>query len=378
MKLLGILVAFALVPVVCVGIISLTEMNQASNDVQNNISSLSTSLNRSALTVMPGDADQVQLAIAKARQYDEFFQRIASENEQVASYAGSFTTNESCVPPGIWIAPTGSNQAASEKRDATIRSLCVPARMMQSLLKAEPSLYFTYIGTADGVLVTWPYSETISSTAPFGYKDMPYYSEARLLKTTVWTGPYVNSKGLHAMTITTPIYRGTEFAGIAGMDLSIESIYRDLSSMKGRGYPFIIDRNGLIIARPADRPEAALKAIFDVDNLNEASSPDVRALAKGMLKGSSGSIVLGLGESDGYVAYSSITSLGWTLGIAYPAEDMSLPARYIDSGIKAVAKSTTQGLDDASRKSPGFCLHHHCSDCIQRACCRILAESPGR
>src|SRR5664280_2937873 len=86
LKLLLILVAFALVPVICVGIISLVEMNQASNDVQNNISGLSTSLNRSALTVMPSDADQVQLAIAKAHQYDEFFQRIASENELVAGY----------------------------------------------------------------------------------------------------------------------------------------------------------------------------------------------------------------------------------------------------------------------------------------------------
>jgi len=351
LKLLLILVAFALVPVICVGIVSLVEMNQASIDVQNNISGLSTSLNRSALTVMPSDADQVQLAIAKARQYDEFFQRIASENELVAGYEGTFSTNESCIPPGIWIAPTGSNQNASGKRDVTIRSLCVPARMMQSLINAEPSLSLTYIGTEDGILVTWPYSsQTIGSTAPFGYKDMPYYSEAKLKKTTIWTGPYVNSKGLHAMTITTPIYRGREFAGIVGMDLSVESIYRDLSSMKGRGYPFIIDGKGLIISRPDDKPDATIKDLFEADNLNEATSPDVRALAKGMLAGSSGSIVVGLGNSDGYVAYSRITSLGWTLGIAYPAEEMSLPARFIDSGIKAVAKSTTQGLDDASRR----------------------------
>ncbi|MCX6670015.1 MAG: hypothetical protein NTV25_09495, partial [Methanothrix sp.] len=61
LKLLGILVAFALVPMISVGIISLMEMNQASLDVQNNISSLSTSLNRSALTVAPNDADQMQL-----------------------------------------------------------------------------------------------------------------------------------------------------------------------------------------------------------------------------------------------------------------------------------------------------------------------------
>lgn len=355
LKLLMILVAFALIPVVCLGIISLMEMNQASNDVQDNISNLSTSLNRSALAVLPGDADQVQLAIAKARQYDEFFQRIAKENELIASYGGAFYTNESCIPSGIWIAPIGSNQEASEKRDTTIRSLCVPAKMMQSLIEAESSLYLSYIGTEDGVLVTRPYSnQTRGNSAPFGYKDMPYYAEAQSSKKTIWTGPYVNSKGHHAMTVTTPIYRGREFAGIAGMDVSIESVYRDLSSLKGRGYPFIIDGKGMLVFRPVGKPEAALKGIFEADNLIDSSSSDVRSLARGMLGGSSGSIVVGLGDSDGYVAYSRIASPGWTLGIAYPAEEMSLPARFIDSGIKDVAKSATQGLNDASRRVRDF------------------------
>jgi sigma-B regulation protein RsbU (phosphoserine phosphatase) len=358
LKLLGILVAFALVPMVSVGIISLMEMNQASLDVQNNISSLSTSLNRSALTVAPNDADQMQLAIAKARQYDEFFKRIASENKLVAGYAGMNLDNESCTsPPGIWIAPLGLNQTTSEKRSATIRSLCAPARIMQNLLQAEPSLSLSYIGTEDGVLLTWPYgNETVRNTAPFGYKDMPYYAAAKGQKKTIWTGPYVNGNGQPAITITTPIYRGSEFTGIAGMDVSLESIYKDLSSMKGRGYPFLIDGTGRVVSRPGAKPGDALKSLFESDNLSEAGSSDVRRLAKGMLKGDSGSIVIGLGDADGYVAFSPITTLGWSLGIAYPAEEMSLPARFIDSGIKNVAKSATQGLNDAYRRTQEYAL----------------------
>jgi sigma-B regulation protein RsbU (phosphoserine phosphatase) len=229
--------------------------------------------------------------------------------------------------------------------------------MMQNLLEAESSLYLSYIGTEDGVLVTLPYgNQTLGNSALFGYKDMPYYAEAKSGKKTIWTGPYVNSEGNHAMTISTPIYRGREFAGIAGMDVSVESVYRDLSSMKGRGYPFIIDGEGLIISRPDDKPETALKDLFEADNLTESSSSDVRALARGMLEGSSGSIVVGLGNSDGYVAYSRIASPGWTLGIAYPAEEMSLPARFIDSGIRDVAKSATQGLNDASRRVRDFAV----------------------
>ncbi|MCX6673605.1 MAG: SpoIIE family protein phosphatase [Methanothrix sp.] len=356
-KLLAVLVAFALVPMVILGIISLAEMDQASMDVQSNITSLSTSLNRSALVVGPGDADQVQLAIAKARQYDEFFGRIASENELVAGYAAIGSANESCTPPGIWVAPTGSNQTTSERRDATLRSLCAPARIMQALHKAKSSLYLSYIGTEDGVLAVWPYSnKTLSNTAPFGYKDMPYYSQAKQKKKTIWTAPYVDGNGDYAITIATPFFRGDEFAGIAGMDVSLYPIYSDLSSMKGRGYPFIIDASGLIIYRPKNKPQGGLNEIFEADNLFESTSSEVRALGKGMSKESFGSILVGLGNEDGYVAFSRITTLGWILCIAYSAEEMSLPARFIDSGIRDVARSATAGLNDASRRVQDYAL----------------------
>ncbi len=355
-KILVVLVAFALLPMLILGLISLVEMNQASIDVQSNITSLSTSLNRSALAVGQGNADQVQLAVAKARQYDEFFGRIASENELVAGYVADGHANESCTPPGIWVAPIGSNQTTSDVRDATIRSLCTPVRIMQALHKGKSS-YLSYIGTEDGVLAVWPYSnKTLSNTAPFGYKDMPYYSLVKQKKKTIWTGPYLDGKGDYAITVTTPIFRDDEFAGIAGMDVSLYSMYSDLSSMKGRGYPFIMDLSGLIIYRPKNKPENDLKDIFVTDNLIESTNPEVRALGKGMLRQGFGSSVVGLGDGDGYVAFSRIATLGWTLCIAYPAEEMSLPARYIDSGIKEVARSTTAGLNDASRRVRDYAL----------------------
>ena len=357
-RLLAVLVAIALLPVAVLGIITLMEMNQASLDVQNNITSLSTSLNRSALSVGQGDADQLQLAIAKSRQYDEFFRRIASENELVARYAQTISEIEGCTaPPGIWVAPTGSNKTVSLRREATIRSLCGPSMIMQGLHEAESSFYLSYIGTEDGVLAVWPYGDkTLSNTAPFNYKDMPYYSQARQKKKSIWTGPYMDEKGNPAITITTPIFRGDEFTGIAGMDVSLYPVYNDLTSIRGRGYPFIIDASGLTIYRPKNKPEGGINEIFEADNLLESNSLEVRLLGKGVLKESSGSIVVGLGGTDAYVAFSRITTLGWTLCIAYPAEEMSLPARFIDSGIRDVAKSVTQGLNDASRRVRDYAL----------------------
>jgi len=358
LKLLIILVAFALVPMITVGFLSLAEMDRASLDVQNNISSLSTSLNRSALAVAPNDADQMQLAIAKAGQYDEFFTRIASENELIASYASMGDQNDSCsTPPGIWIAPSSSNQSGSGERDATVRSLCAPAKIMQNLLRAEPYLSLSYIGTEDGVLVTWPYDNaTFRNAAPFGYKDMPYYSLAKAKKGTIWSEPYPNSRGKMAITVTTPIYRKDQFAGIAGMDVSLEPILRDLTSMSGRGYPFLLDGAGKIVSRPSVRPDGAIKELFAADNLSEVENPDARKLAERMTGGKSGSIIIGLKDSDAYVAFSPIAKVGWSFAVAYPAEEMSLPARFIDAGIKDVAKRATQGLNDAAAKTTQYAL----------------------
>ncbi|OPY54313.1 MAG: Stage II sporulation protein E (SpoIIE) [Methanosaeta sp. PtaU1.Bin112] len=350
-RLLLVLLAFALLPMIILGIISVVEMNNASVDVQSNITSLSKSLNRSALEVGQGGADQVQLAIAKSRQYDEFFGRIASENELVADYLAAGSTNESCTPAGIWVSPMDSNRTTSDIRDATIRSLCAPARIMQALHKSKSSQYLSYIGTEDGVLAVWPYSnKTLSNTALFGYKDMPFYAQSKQKKKTIWTGPYMDSKGDYAITVTTPFYRNNRFAGIAGMDVSLYSIYNDLSSLKGRGYPFIVDSSGQIIYRSKNKPENDLKELFITDNLFESNNPEVRALGKNMIRDSSGSSVIGLEDGDGYVAFSRIATLGWIVCIAYPAEEMSLPARFIDSGVKDVAMSATAALNDASRR----------------------------
>jgi len=368
-KLLAALAALALLPMICIGIISLEQMQKASVDVKDNISSLSTSLNRSALMVGKEDAGQVQLAIAKARQYDEFFKRVISENELVAGYAAISSANESCIaPPGIWVAPTGSNQTASLKREATVNYLCGPAKIMQEQDRARSKSFLSYIGTEDGVLAVWPYSnKTLSNTAPFGYRDKPYYSQAKIKKKTIWTGPYQDSRGDYAITITTPFNRNGQFAGIAGMDVALSPIYQDLSSMKGRGYPFIADSSGMIIYRPENNPEGGLNEIFEAESLFSSANSEVQSLARGISKDSSGSIVVDLANEDWYVAFSRINSLGWTLCIAYPAEEMSLPARFIDSGVRDVAERATSGLSDAAKRVRNYSIFIFILTCLSVA-----------
>lgn len=348
-----LLLAVALIPMAAMGIISLMEMDLASKDVSDSISNLSTTLNRSTLIAASSEADQVQLAIAKSHQYNEFFKHLRAENEMVANYVAA--NNESGIsskPPGIWIAPLGSNETTLEKRDATIDSLGVPAKILQSILVSEPAIMLCYIGTDDGVLVTWPYNnETLSNTAPFDYRDRPYYADARDEKKTIWTDIYLDKNNQPAITCVTPIFRGAEFFGIAVIGMSLKSLESDLSNMGGRGYPFIINSSGRIVIRPGSKPGNIMDDLFSSDNLSEINNPEIKSLVQKMNRGKAGSSVVGLNEGDGYVAFAPIPSVSWVLGIAYPSEEMSMPARFVDAGVEDVAKGATQGLNDAAQRA---------------------------
>jgi sigma-B regulation protein RsbU (phosphoserine phosphatase) len=351
LKLLVLLLAFALVPVVVIGVVSVMEMNQASKDVQEKISGLSSTLNRSALTAASNEADQVQIAVAKASQYDEFFRRIRYENEIVAKFASDSQDNQSCEPQvGIWIAPLGSNGTLLGKMKRTLSSLCVPSRVLRSVVEGEPASNLGYIGTEDGVMVTWPdINETLFRAAPLDHRNLSWYITGKRSGNTAWTKPYIDSNGFMAITCVTAIHRGSELFGVAGMNISLGSIYGDLSSQGGRGYSFIIDESGTVVMRSTASPRGELGRLFGPDNFYESNSSEIRELVRSMLHGETGSAVISLGKADGYVAFAPITALGWSYGIAYPAEEMSLPARFIDAGIRDTAKSVTQGLTDAVR-----------------------------
>jgi sigma-B regulation protein RsbU (phosphoserine phosphatase) len=349
LKVLVLLLAFALIPVVSLGLFSLMEMNQATKDVQEKVSGLSSTLNRSTLSAASNEADQVQIAVAKASQYDEFFKRIQSENEIVAAYASNSDENGSCeLHAGIWIAPWGANATLKKEKAKTLSLLCRPASLLQSVIEAEPASILGFIGTEDGIMVTWPdINHTLSRIAPYDHRNMLWYSAAKAAGKTVWTRAYVDSRGAPAITCTTPVRRSSGVFGVAGINVSLAAVYSDLSSAGGRGYPFIIDESGDLFMRPQDRPKGELERLFLSDNFYESNSSEIRELVRNMLHGETGSSVIGLGKTDGFVAYAPITTLGWSFGIAYPAEEMSLPARFIDAGIKNTAQAVTKGLTDA-------------------------------
>jgi sigma-B regulation protein RsbU (phosphoserine phosphatase) len=253
-------------------------------------------------------------------------------------------------PAGIWIAPSSSNATSSERRAATVAILCVPSRIMKSVLSTNPHISFSFIGTEDGILATWPINkETLNYTEPFNYKDSSYYAQARDQKRTIWTEPYLGSNDALAVTCVTPIYRNKDFFGVAGLDVSLSTVESDLNSLEFRGYPFIIDSTGKIIISRQEKPSGSLKDLFKSENIMQVNSSEVRATVSSMAQGKTGSSIISLENADIYMAYAPISTPGWSLGLAYQAEEMSLPARFIDAGIRDVAEGATRGLKESAR-----------------------------
>ena len=97
--------------------------------------------------------------------------------------------NQSCeVQAGIWIAPLGANETLLGKMKGTLSSLCAPAKILQSVVEAEPLASLGYIGTEDGVLATWPnIDDELSKKAPFDHRETSWYITAKSIGKTTWT-----------------------------------------------------------------------------------------------------------------------------------------------------------------------------------------------
>ncbi|NYT02017.1 MAG: SpoIIE family protein phosphatase, partial [Methanosarcinales archaeon] len=350
LKLSALLVAAAVLPVIIAGYVSVMELKDASSGFGGTLSDQSiTTINRTSLTSATyGGTDQEDLALAKANQYNEFFKRIEFQTSFLAGALSSNLRDENCTMSiTVWADPGSSNE--STIREAA-KSLCVPAGMLQRTLKKEPSTVKGYIGTADGALITWPDGKEASP--PSQNQDpraQPWYRGAQTDGKTVWVKGDPANEAMLSITCATPAYRESRLYGVVAMEISLSSIYADLSGLSQRGYPFILNQQGQIVMFPkVKRGDAPWDTIFLKGSFNDANSTELEALARRMIKGMSGSSLVTLQGKEWYIAYAPITSTGWSLGVAFPLDQMLLPASYLEGSLAQAANSSTGWMDQAA------------------------------
>lgn len=158
----------------------------------------------------------------------------------------------------------------------------------------------------------------------YKYFEWDWYRIPKELTRAVWTEPYYDEGGgdIIMSTYSVPFYRKVagkkQFMGVITADVSLSWLEDIVSSIKiGKtGYGFLISEKGLFITYP-DKDFIMHKKIFDLVGSDSA-------IAKSMIKGGSGFVPTKsfLGSRKCWLAYTPLSSNGWSLGIVFPQDEL--------------------------------------------------------
>jgi methyl-accepting chemotaxis protein len=201
----------------------------------------------------------VVLAFALFTLYNDYLQRttITKNLENSVSQAGDLTATgiQSWLSGRILVL---ENLGQNVARQGTKTDL--------SGLVGQPSLtstfQFTYIGDADGVFTQRPDAEM-----PAGYdpRKRPWYTSTVAADKTILSAPYLASVGGLVVTVASPIKVNGKLVGVAGGDLSLDTLVKIVNSVEfgGLGHAFLVSGDGQVIVSPdKDQVMKNLKDIY--------------------------------------------------------------------------------------------------------------------
>jgi HAMP domain-containing protein len=164
-------------------------------------------------------------------------------------------------------------------------------------------------------------------------------------KKAVWVGPYYDTVGNGwLISCVAPVYAGTDFVGVIGMDVTLDIVVGKVLevSVLSTGHAFLINSNGNAIAHKGlvDAMKASNGEPVPITTL-ETQSPQFSSALASMKAGKDG--LQKVKYADGkiyYLAYSPVTSTGFSLGVVIPVEEVSKPVRDTQSEITSFTTMT--------------------------------------
>ncbi|GAB7529542.1 methyl-accepting chemotaxis protein [Pseudomonas sp. 3A(2025)] len=108
----------------------------------------------------------------------------------------------------------------------------------------------SYFGGTDGVMFSIPTGNRPSDYDP---RQRGWYKAAQSAGKSVVTEPYIaSSTGKLVVTIATPVNRQGQLIGVAGADMSLDSLSKTINALNfgGHGYAFIVSAEGKILIHP--------------------------------------------------------------------------------------------------------------------------------
>ncbi len=162
--------------------------------------------------------------------------------------------------------------------------------ILVSVYANDLNLAWVYLGTESGLARIYPWT----SGLPAGYdpRRRGWYKSVAEANGLVWSELYVDAGGRGLMvTCSSPVYRDDgEMIGVVAADVTLDTINdRVINTQIGkRGYAFLIDTAGRVVARPGlTEGDIRWDESFATENLLLDSDGDLKAVVERMVAGES-------------------------------------------------------------------------------------------
>ncbi|MBN1581979.1 MAG: HAMP domain-containing protein, partial [Anaerolineae bacterium] len=223
---------------------------------------------------------------------------------------------------------------------------------MYGVLEHDPDILNTYTAYEKGVIdgldyvlpcwiydanrseitrlqINFPTEEGYDPTQPIYeyHTDDAWYALAKDKGHFVWGPPYQDDGGTNQYIVSavSPIYYDQQFAGVAGVDVTLEHLNEILSNVQigESGYAFVTGKDGVFIANP-HAPELVAEGSTVFELADQTGDEDIRTVGQAMIAGETGYLEATdpTTENAIWIMYTPIESTGWSLAVVVPIAEL--------------------------------------------------------
>jgi len=177
-----------------------------------------------------------------------------------------------------------------------------------------------------------------------------WYMQAKTTGKLYWTDVYEDQRGRGPIiSCVVPFYDGYGiFRGVARSTVRLSDFSQiiDPTGIRRSGQFFILNRYGMVVYS-TDGVEVTLgeAGLVKGENFLQTADPRLRSMGLSMTLGATGMTELEMDGIPFYVAYAPIRTLGWSLGVTVPAQEIYVPAMQIEGQIREITEATRAAID---------------------------------
>lgn len=140
---------------------------------------------------------------------------------------------------------------------------------------------------------------------------------------------YVGNDGYPEITCAVPYYDRDGFAGVAGLDVHLESLYRLISdrSLGKSNINFALNSRGEIVF--SSKEDGVLAVSDGKHDLRKTPEASLSQAAVNMTTGQSDIVIVNLEGEDYYLAYAPLPSVGWSFGTLLKVSEVLEPVAIV-------------------------------------------------